>query len=84
MDAKKLEQELDALVADLESSSDPRDRGIANNIKRVRTNHKTVMDGVDRLRGSIDNLRICIKYLVFDLEATRRENEGLRKQLEDK
>jgi hypothetical protein len=28
-------------------------------------------------------LRICIKYQLFDLEATRRENEYLRKILGD-
>ena len=28
---------------------------------------------------SLDYLRLSIKYLVFDLEATRRENEYLRK-----
>lgn len=34
------------------------------------------------LQESLDYLRICIKYMVFDLEATRRENEHLRKLLE--
>ena len=31
-----------------------------------------------------DYLRICIKYQLFDLEATRRENKYLRKLLEEK
>lgn len=30
-----------------------------------------------------DYLRVCIKYQTFDLEATRRENEYLRKLLEE-
>ena len=34
------------------------------------------------LQDSIDFLRLSIKYLIFDLEATRRENEQLRKMLE--
>ena len=31
---------------------------------------------------SIDFLRLSIKYMLFDLEATRRENAYLRKMLE--
>ena len=34
------------------------------------------------LQESIDFLRLGIKYLLFDLEATRRENSYLRKMLE--
>ena len=40
---------------------------------------KTVGD----LQESLDYLRLSIKYLVFDLEATRRENRYLRKMLEE-
>lgn len=31
--------------------------------------------------SGIDTLRLCIKYLVFDVQATRRENTCLRKML---
>ena len=37
-----------------------------------------------RLQDSVDNLRICVKYLMFDLDATRRENMYYKKLLEDK
>lgn len=36
------------------------------------------------LQDSIHNLRICVKYLMFDLDATRRENVYYKKLLEDK
>lgn len=35
------------------------------------------------LQDSLDYLRLSIKYLLFDLEATRRENGYLRKMLEE-
>ncbi len=38
---------------------------------------------INSLQESLDYLRVCIKYQVFDLEATRRENEYLRKLLEE-
>jgi hypothetical protein len=34
------------------------------------------------LEDSLDRLRLAIKYLVFDLEATKRENQVLRQLLE--
>jgi hypothetical protein len=38
----------------------------------------------DPIDSRFDYLRIQIKYLLFDLEATRRENKHLRKMLENK
>ena len=34
------------------------------------------------VEDALDYLRVQLKYLVFDLEATRRENRYLRKMLE--
>jgi len=36
----------------------------------------------NNLQDSLDQLRLTVKYLLFDLEATRRENKYLRKMLE--
>jgi hypothetical protein len=33
---------------------------------------------------SLDQLRLQVKYLVFDLEATRRENKYLRQMIENR
>lgn len=38
----------------------------------------------DMITKSLTDLRIYIKYLLFDLEATRREKKSLRDQLNDK
>jgi len=36
------------------------------------------------LTTSLDHLRLQVKYLLFDLEATRRENRYLRQMLESR
>lgn len=41
-------------------------------------------DYIKRIQDSLDDLRVSVKYLSFDLEATQRENAQLRKMLEDK
>lgn len=44
---------------------------------------RKIENRLNTLQESLDYLRICIKYMVFDLEATRRENEFLRKLQEE-
>ncbi len=50
----------------------------------TRARHERLKATVSSLQESLDYLRLSIKYLVFDLEATRRENSCLRKMLEDR
>src|ERR1051325_9135942 len=49
----------------------------------TRQRHARLRQTVSNLQESLDYLRLSIKYLVFDLEATRRENGYLRKMLEE-
>jgi len=49
----------------------------------TKERHEKLKRTVNSLQESLDYLRLSIKYLLFDLEATRRENGQLRKMLED-
>jgi len=49
----------------------------------TQARHARLRQTVSNLQESLDYLRLSIKYLVFDLEATRRENGYLRKMLEE-
>ena len=55
-------------------------------LERLATDAKKrrerIQQSVAELQESLDYLRLTIKYLVFDLEATRRENTYLRKLVE--
>lgn len=48
--------------------------------KKLKKNLNTQMDS---LQEQLDYLRVCIKYTIWDLEATRRENTYLKKLFED-
>ena len=50
---------------------------------QTKARHNKLRKTVGELQESLDFLRLSIKYLVFDLEATRRENGYLRKLLEE-
>ncbi len=49
--------------------------------RRSRDNQKKLQAKFNSLQQSIDYLRLGVKYLIFDLEATRRENQQLREKL---
>ena len=51
--------------------------------EQTQARHAKLRKTVNDLQESLDYLRLSIKYLVFDLEATRRENAYLRKMLEE-
>jgi hypothetical protein len=48
----------------------------------TRQRSERMQKTVAELQDSLDYLRLSVKYLMFDLEATRRENAYLRKLLE--
>ncbi len=93
MDEAKLEGKVNDLVKEFGRIANPQCRKLATLAKQAlhqsgagqaRDNHKRLEKSVNSLQESLDYLRICIKYQLFDLEATRRENIYLRKMLEEK
>jgi hypothetical protein len=83
MDEASLEGALSELVKQFGESTDPSHRKLADLAKQAEAKHKQLQKSIDKLQDLLDYLRVCIKYQTFDLEATRRENEYLRKLLEE-
>jgi chromosome segregation ATPase len=81
------EQEFQSKLAELMgeiSTLPPTERGKLEKLaSETRERHERLRQTVSSLQESLDYLRLSIKYLVFDLEATRRENGYLRKMLEE-
>jgi hypothetical protein len=84
MDEARLADELNELVKQFSGTSEPASRRLIVLAKQAEDNQERLQKSVDNLRESLDYLRVCIKYLLLDIEATRRENEYLRKLLQDK
>jgi hypothetical protein len=81
MDESQLQDKLRELVKEFGGTVDPQYGKLAMLSQQADENQKKLEKGVSILQESLDYLRICIKYQLFDLEATRRENEYLRKML---
>ena len=83
MDEANLEDKLNELVKEFGQSANPHQSKLAKLAEQARVNRKKLEKSINSLQESLDYLRVCIKYQVFDLEATRRENEYLKKLLEE-
>lgn len=84
MDDAVFEKRINELVKEIGSIPAPNRERLIQLAKRTGQCHKKLTKSVERLQESLDCLRVSVKYLVFDLEATRRENASLKKALEDK
>ena len=83
MDEAIFEKKLNELVSEIGSIPVPQRDRLIMLAKQTRDCHKRLKKSVHNLQESLDYLRVSIKYMLFDLEATRRENAYLRKLLED-
>jgi regulator of replication initiation timing len=80
------EAEFQKRLAELVDEIDTLPAGERDRLRKLadetRDRHEQIKKSVATLQESIDFLRLGIKYMLFDLEATRRENNYLRKMLE--
>lgn len=49
--------------------------------EETRCRHRKLQETFKSLQQTIDLIRLGSKYIMFDLEATRRENQRLRKMI---
>ncbi len=83
MDEAVFENKLNELVKEMGSVPGPQQKKLILLARQTSNCHKQLRKSVNSLQESLDYLRISLKYLIFDLEATRRENAQLKKLLKD-
>lgn len=84
MKEANIEKKLKELMEQFGSAPDLKQNKLALLAREAQESQKKLEKSVDSLQEALDYLRICIKYQLFDLEATRRENKYLRKLLEER
>ena len=83
MDECTFQKKLGELVAEIGTLPESEREKLTVMAEQTMQRHQELKKTVNNLQESIDFLRLSIKYLLFDLEATRRENSYLRKMLEE-
>lgn len=79
----EIPKELAQLVAAVNELSVEHRMGIEPALNRVVDSMKRRRRILNLVQDALSQLRLDMKYLVFDLEATRRERDDYRRQLED-
>ena len=84
MEDNFFEDKLNELVKEIGSIPARERQKLLMLVRKTHTTKDKLNNSLDSLQDSLDYLRVSIKYLLFDLEATRRENEYLKKLLGDR
>lgn len=82
MNEAEFQKRLAELVAEIDTLPLAERERLKKLAEETKDRHDQIKKSVSALQESIDFLRLGIKYMLFDLEATRRENGYLRKMLE--
>ncbi len=84
MEEGSFHKKLSELVSEIEMMPEVEKSKLAKLAEETKHRHEQLKKTVSSLQESIDFLRLSIKYLLFDLEATKRENTQLRKMLDER
>ncbi len=82
MNEQEFRQRLEDLICQIGEMPAPERARLEQLAEETKARHERMKKTIADLQESLDYLRLSVKYLVFDLEATRRENQYLRKLLD--
>jgi len=82
MDEAAFQTKLTELMGEISTLPASEREKLTSLAKETQDRHAQLKKSITSLQDSLDWLRLSVKYLVFDLEATRRENQYLRQMLE--
>jgi|TARA_B110000116_G_C16562225_1_gene458067 hypothetical protein len=82
MNERNIEERMCRLIEKLQALPVEHRESLEDLCKGEIDERSSVEESVAKLHNSFDYLRLSVKYMVFDLEATRRENVYLRKLVE--
>ncbi|MDP7008728.1 MAG: hypothetical protein QGI78_04060 [Phycisphaerales bacterium] len=82
MNERNIEERMCRLIEKLQALPTEHRESLEELCNRESDECSSVEESVAKLQNSLDYLRLSVKYMVFDLEATRRENVYLRKLVE--
>jgi predicted nucleic acid-binding Zn-ribbon protein len=83
MTENEFQTRLAALLQQIDTLPESERPKLAKLAEETQSRHQRMKKTIAELQESLDHLRLSVKYLVFDLEATRRENKYLRTLVEN-
>ena len=81
MNDHEFQAKLGEIMSSIEHLPADKKAEIARLAEETKARRSRMQATIKGLQESLDHLRLSVKYMAFDLEATRRENDYLRKLL---
>ena len=83
MDEKAFQEKLLDLIEQIKRFPEAKRESIEMLAGELGKKYEDLRNSLVMLQNTLDSLRLNVKYLLFDLEATKKENTALRKKLEE-
>lgn len=83
MNDDEFEARLEKLIKEIAGLPKDKQKKLGPIVNETKQRHRNIKESADRVTQSLSSLRICLKYLLFDLEATRRERDKMKKMLDN-
>jgi chromosome segregation ATPase len=81
MDEETFNNKLQELIQEIATLPADQRKRVIPLIEETKKRHQEIKDSVGKLEKSFAELRIYLKYLLFDLEATQRERDQFKQRL---
>ncbi len=83
MDEKAFQEKLLDLIEQIKRFPEAKRESLEMLAGELGKKYEDLRKSLVLLQDTLDSLRLNVKYLLFDLEATKKENTALRKKLEE-
>ncbi|MDO8140955.1 MAG: hypothetical protein Q6358_05600 [Candidatus Brocadiales bacterium] len=83
MDEKTFHEKLLDLIEQIKRFPEAKRESLEMLAGELGKKYEDLRKSLVMLQDTLDSLRLNVKYLLFDLEATKKENIALRKKLEE-
>ena len=84
MDRKSFKEKLLKFVEEMKEVPDVQRKELEILTGDIGDRYEEIVTSLRSLQDTLDSLRLEVKYLLFELDVTKRENATLRKRLEDR
>ncbi len=84
MERKSFKDKLLKFVEEMKQVPDIQRKELEMLTSEIGSRYEEIVTSLKSLQDTLDSLRLEVKYLLFDLDVTKRENTALRKKLEDR
>ncbi|NLX05079.1 MAG: hypothetical protein GXY33_08040 [Phycisphaerae bacterium] len=80
----RIQEKIQQLIGQIQGMPEPQRSRLMELARETQERHEQLKATFAKIHEGVDHLRLHVKYLLFDLEATRRENQQLKNMLRGK